>query len=152
MNFLSRHFDEIEVGETFRSRGRTITESDIVQWCALTADWYVLHTNSHHAASTRFGQRIAPGLMVLAYAAGLGIPADSPSIVANYGSDSLRFTAPTFIGDTLHLQSEVLDKVVKREGRDGVVRLRWNMYNQDGTLVMASDLQVLMAFAGGAKA
>jgi 3-hydroxybutyryl-CoA dehydratase len=146
MNFLSRHFDHIELGDSFRSRGRTITESDIVQWCALTGDWYRLHSDAHYAAGTRFGQRIAPGLLVLAYAAGLGIPPDAPAIVANYGTDALRFTAPTFIGDTLHLRSEVLGKTVKREGRDGVVRLRWDMHNQNGTVVMASELHILMAF------
>jgi acyl dehydratase len=146
MNFLSRHFDHIELGDSFRSRGRTITESDIVQWCALTGDWYVLHSDAHYAAGTRFGQRIAPGLLVLAYAAGLGIPPDAPAIVANYGADALRFTAPTFIGDTLHLRSEVLAKTVRREGCDGVVRLRWDMHNQNGALVMASQLHILMAF------
>lgn len=146
MNFLSRYFDDIQVGEQFSSRGRTITESDIVQWCALTGDWYVLHTDAHFAATTRFGQRIAPGLLVQAYAAGLGVPPDAPAIVANYGSDSLRFTAPTFIGDTLHLRSEVLERIVKREGRDGVLRLRWDMHNQNGAVVMASELQILMAF------
>jgi acyl dehydratase len=146
MNFLCRHFDGIEVGESFRSRGRTITESDIVQWCALTGDWYVLHSDAQYASTSRFGQRIAPGLLVLAYAAGLGIPPDAPAILANYGTDALRFTAPTFIGDTLHLRSEVLAKTVKREGRDGVVSLRWDMHNQNGTLVMASQLHILMAF------
>lgn len=146
MNFLSRFFDEMEVGDSFRTRGRTITESDIVQWCALTGDWHVLHTNAHYAATSRFGQRIAPGLLVQAYAAGLGIPADSTSIQANYGSDKLRFTAPTFIGDTLHLRCELLEKAVKREGRDGVIRLRWDMHNQNDTVVMASELQILVAF------
>jgi 3-hydroxybutyryl-CoA dehydratase len=144
MNFLVKHFDEIEVGEQFTSRGRTVTESDIVQWCALTGDWYVLHTDAHYAAGTRFGQRIAPGLLVLAYAAGLGIPPDAPAIVANYGTDALRFTAPTFIGDTLHLRARVQEKAVKREGRDGLVKLAWNMHNQNGVMVMASDLQILM--------
>jgi 3-hydroxybutyryl-CoA dehydratase len=144
---LQRYFDEIEVGECFRSRGRTITETDIVSWCALTGDWHVLHSDAHHAAMARFGQRIAPGLLVLAYAAGLGIPPDAPGILANYGTDQLRFTAPTFIGDTLHLEAEVRQRSVKREGRDGVVTLAWNMVNQNGVTVMASDLQILMAFA-----
>lgn len=148
MNFLYRHFDEIEVGETFTSRGRTITESDVVQWCALTGDWYVLHTNAHYAAETRFGQRIVPGILVLAYAAGLGIPPDAPAIIANYGTDALRFTAPTFIGDTLHLEASVLSKETKREGKDGVVKLGWNMHNQNGAMVMKSDLQILMSFKG----
>ena len=145
--FLERHFDVITVGENFRSRGRTITETDIVNWCALTGDWYVLHSDAHHAAASRFGQRIAPGLLILAVAAGLGIPPDAPAIIANYGSEQLRFTAPVFIGDTVHLEAEVTGKTVKRAGRDGVVRLAWNMVNQNGVTVMASDLQVLMAFA-----
>src|SRR5260221_10838742 len=97
-NFLDRYLDQIEVGAAFASRGRTITEADIVAWCALTGDHHLLHTDAHYAAQSRFGQRIAPGLLVLAYAAGLGIPPDAPAIVANYGTDALRFTAPTLIG------------------------------------------------------
>lgn len=146
MNFLSKYFDEIEVGDRLRTRGRTITETDIVQWCSLTGDWYVVHTDAHFAARSRFGQRIAPGLLVQAYAAGLGVPPDAPAVIANYGTDSLRFTAPTFIGDTLHLEAEVLSKRMKTEGRDGVIRMSWNVVNQNGSTVMVSDLQILMAY------
>ena len=145
--FLERHFDQIAVGDSFRSRGRTVTETDIVNWCALTGDWYVLHSDAHYAAASRFGQRIAPGLLVLALAAGLGIPPDAPAIIANYGSEQLRFTAPVFIGDTVHLEAEVCGKTIKRAGKDGVIRLAWNMVNQNGVTVMASDLLILMAFA-----
>lgn len=144
MNFLSRYFDTIDVGDSYDTRGRTITEADIVQWCSLTGDWYVLHSNAHYAAGSRFGQRIAPGILVQAYAAGLGVPPDAPAIIANYGTDKLRFVAPVFIGDTIHLRSKVVEKTVKRPDRDGVVKLAWNVHNQDGTLVMASDLQILM--------
>jgi len=151
LSFLNRYFDEIEVDERMASRGRTITEADIVQWCSLTGDWYVLHTNAHYAAQTRFGQRVVPGLLVQAYAAGLGVPPDAPAIVANYGTDNLRFIAPTFIGDTLHLEARVLTKEIKREGRDGLIRLEWNMVNQNGITVMKSDLQILMAFKGGSN-
>lgn len=146
MNFLNKYFNEIEVGERFHTRGRTITESDIVQWCALTGDWNVLHTDAHFAARSRFRQRIAPGLLVQAYAAGLGVPPDAPAVIANYGTDALRFTAPSFIGDTLHLEAEVKTLRVKTEGRDGVVQMMWNMVNQNGNMVMSSDLQILMAF------
>lgn len=151
MNFLDKHFDEIQLGETFTSRGRTITETDVVQWCSLTGDWYVLHTNAHYAAETRFGQRIVPGILVQAYAAGLGIPPAAPAIIANYGTDALRFTAPTFIGDTLHLRASVDGKETKRDGKDGVVKLGWNMFNQNGIMVMKSDLQILMSFKGASN-
>lgn len=147
-NFLAQYFDDLRVGDKFSSRGRTITETDITNWCALTGDWYVLHSNAHYAAQTRFGQRIAPGLLVLAYAAGLGIPPDAPAIVANYGTDRLRFTAPAFIGDTLHLQAEVKELAIKREDKDGIVRLAWNVFNQNGLQVLASDLQILMSYRG----
>jgi len=142
--FLTRSYADIAVGERFVSRGRTITESDIVQWCALTGDWQVLHTDADYAARSRFGQRIAPGLLVLAYAAGFGIPPQSDTIVANYGTDALRFTAPTFIGDTIHLEAEVIEKTDKRAGIDGVVRLAWNVFNQNAAMVMKSDLLILM--------
>lgn len=151
MSFLNRYFDEIKVGEKLVSRGRTITETDIVQWCTLTGDMYILHTDAHYAQKSKFGKRIAPGLLVQAYAAGLGVPPDAPAIIANYGTDALRFTAPTYIGDTLHLESEVLNKDVKREGIDGVIRLSWNMFNQNDVMVMSSDLQILMAFKGDRK-
>lgn len=148
MNFLAKYFDEIELGERFVTRGRTVTETDIVQWCALTGDWYVLHTNAHYAEQTRFGQRIAPGLLVHAIAAGLGVPPDAPAIVANYGTDALRFVAPTFIGDTIRLKGEVIGKTDKRQGKDGVLKLNWNVYNQNDTLVLTSDLQILMSCRG----
>lgn len=148
MNFLAKYFDEIELGERFVTRGRTVTETDIVQWCALTGDWYVLHTNAHYAEQTRFGQRIAPGLLVHAIAAGLGVPPDAPAIVANYGTDALRFVAPTFIGDTIRLKGEVIGKTDKRQGKDGVLKLNWNVYNQNDALVLTSDLQILMSCRG----
>ncbi|MGH7178973.1 MAG: MaoC/PaaZ C-terminal domain-containing protein, partial [Tepidisphaeraceae bacterium] len=86
MNFLDQHFDEIAVGDRVVSRARTVTESDVVQWCALTGDMHVLHTDAQYAAATRFKQRIVPGFLLLAYSAGLAIPHDAPAIVANYGT------------------------------------------------------------------
>lgn len=146
-NFLHKHFDQIEIGERFVTRGRTVTETDIVSWCGLTGDWHVLHTDAQYAARSRFGQRIAPGLLICAIGAGLGVPPDAPAVIANYGLDRLRFLAPTMIGDTVHLEAEVSGKRVKREGTDGVLTIAWNVIKQDGTTVLASDLNILMAYA-----
>jgi 3-hydroxybutyryl-CoA dehydratase len=149
-HFLERPVEALTVGERFVSRGRTITETDIVNWCAMTGDWQVIHTDAVYAQASRFGQRIAPGLMVLAFAAGLGIPAASATILANYGTDRLRFVAPTLIGDTLHLEAEILEIAPRRAGVDAVVRSAWNMVNQNGKPVMVSDLLILMAYGPGA--
>lgn len=140
---MEKYYADIAVGETLVSRGRTVTEADIVTWCGHTGDYFVLHTDADYAAGTRFGQRIAPGIMVYAFAAGLGVPPAAPAIVANLGADELRFVAPVFIGDTIHLEAEVLSREDRRQG--GAVTLRWDAVNQNGVTVMTSRMSVLFA-------
>ena len=141
---LARTFEELQVGDAQSTRGRTVTEADIVGWCSLTGDWFVLHSDAVAAAKSPFGRRIAPGMMVWAYGAGLGVPPDSATIMANYGSDHLRYTAPTYIGDTIHLELEVLGKE-DRGPKSGIVEFRWDIINQNGDPVCVSRVKVLMA-------
>jgi len=141
---LYRTFDELAVGATQRTRGRTITETDIVNWCALTGDWFYVHSDKLAAERSMFTQRVAPGIMVFALGTGLGVPADSTTILANYGTDSLRYTKPTWIGDTIHLEIECLEKE-DRDERRGLVTLRWDILNQNAELVCSSRLKLLMA-------
>jgi 3-hydroxybutyryl-CoA dehydratase len=144
MEFLiDTYFDELELGAIQSTRGRTITEADIVNWCALTGDWFVLHSDKEYAARSMFGQRIAPGMMVLAFSGGLGVPPVSKAILANYGSDRIRYPGPTFIGDTLHAEIEATD-LRPRDDHTGIAGFRWDMLNQDGATVMSSRLQVLL--------
>ena len=141
---LYRTFDELTVGDQQRTRGRTITEADVVNWCALTGDWFYLHIDKVAAEVSMFGQRVVPGIMVFACATGLGVPADSTTIIANYGSDNLRYTKPTFIGDTVYLDIEVVEKE-ERDAKAGLVSYRWDVMNQNTELVCTSQLQVLTA-------
>jgi 3-hydroxybutyryl-CoA dehydratase len=141
---LSCCFEDLEVGRRQRTRGRTVTEADIVTWCSHTADWYWLHSDAVAARDSLFGQRIAPGIMVYAFATGLGVPAGSRTILANYGADKIRYPRATYIGDTIHLEAEVLS-LAPRDDTSGVVTLRWDAVNQDGWTVCASTLKVLLA-------
>ncbi len=81
-----------------------------------------------------FGQRIAPGLMIQAIAGGLLLPADTRSVIANYGMDRLRFPVPTFIGDTIHVELEVVEKEERDLG--GLAHIEWRVLNQNETLVL----------------
>jgi 3-hydroxybutyryl-CoA dehydratase len=141
---LYREFDELAVGDRQRTRGRTITETDIVNWCALTGDWFYPHVDRVAAERSMFGRRVAPGIMVYALGTGLGVPADATTILANYGADELRYTKPTWIGDTIHLVIEVIDKAA-RDDEAGVVTYRWDIANQNGATVCASKLKILTA-------
>ncbi|GAC1337914.1 MAG: hypothetical protein NVSMB29_02970 [Candidatus Dormibacteria bacterium] len=141
---LFRTFDELQVGDRQRTRGRTITEADIVNWCSLTGDWFYPHIDKVAAERSMFGQRVAPGIMVFAMATGLGVPADATTILANYGTDSLRYPKPTWIGDTVYLDIELLEKV-DRNPASGLVTYRWDVINQHGETVCASRLKILTA-------
>lgn len=140
---LSRTYDELTVGDRQVTRGRTVTEADIVNWCAITGDWFVIHSDKVYAEASVFGERIAPGIMILAFSGGLGVPADSTTIVANYGSDKVRYPRPTFIGDTIHVEIEVIEKR-DRDDSSGITTFGWTVLNQNGETVCSSSLSVLM--------
>ncbi len=130
---LARYFEDLAVGDSQVTRGRTLTETDVVQWCMFTGDWFPLHCDKTVAEDSVFGQRIVPGLMVQAIAAGLVVPAETTSLIAEYGMDRLRFPAPTFIGDTIHVELEVIEMSERDTG--GLANIEWRVLNQNDTLV-----------------
>jgi len=140
---IDTFFEELELGARQETHGRTITEADIVNWCALTGDWFVLHSDKEYAAASMFRQRIAPGMMIVAFTGGLCVPPISDAIVANYGSDRIRYPHPTFIGDTVHAEVEVID-LRERDDETGIATFRIDMISQEGDTVMSSRLSVLL--------
>ena len=141
---LAQDYDELAVGSTQTTRGRTIGESDLINWCSTTGDWFPLHSDAVYASTTMFGERIAPGVMVLAYITGLGVPADSKTILANYGFERVRFPKATKIGDTVKLEIRVAE-LQDRDESTGIATFDWNGLNQNGDVVCASQIKVLMA-------
>jgi len=130
------YMEDYTVGEKLITPGRTITEADLVMFSALTGDWHPLHTNVEYAAQTPFGERIAHGMLVLTIGSALvfrlGQYAYTPkSFLAFYGIDSLRFTGAVKIGDTIHLEVEILELTAKDEKR-GLVTSRSTVRNQRG--------------------
>lgn len=130
------YMEDYSIGERLVTPGRTMTETDLVLFSALTGDWHPLHTNVEYAGRTPFGERIAHGMLVLvigsALAFRLGQYAFLPkSFIAFYGMDSVRFTAPVKIGDTIHLEVEVVE-VKGKDDQRGLVTVRNTVKNQRG--------------------
>ncbi|ALJ19260.1 MaoC family dehydratase [Microbacterium sp. No. 7] len=140
-NRIDMPLDEIEIGHVFRSGGRTVTETDVVNYCALTGNWIEIHSNVHYAAQTRFGERLVQGS--LTYSIVTGLISFGPPIQANYGIDNLRYLAPVHIGDTLYATAEVLGKRDK-DDKYGVVTFLIKALNQDGVVVQRSEWSLLM--------
>ncbi len=138
-----RYFEDFNVGEIAVTRARTITETDIVMFAALTGDWYPLHTDAEYSRKGPFGERIAHGMLILSIANGL-MPLYEMAIVAFYGMDRVRFTAPTKIGDTIHVELEVTEKQDKGD-LGGVITLKESVKNQRDETVAVSTKRVMLA-------
>lgn len=134
---MALYFEDFEIGSTSKTRGRTVTESDIVNFAGLSGDFVELHTNEEYAKSGPFGRRIAHGLLVLSISSGLSVQSGDTTgtVIAFYGIDRLRFVKPTFIGDTVHVEKKVLERMEKGPDR-GVITFETQVVNQNGEPVI----------------
>ena len=139
------YFEEFEVGYEIVSARRTITETDIVNFAALTGDWTQIHVNAEYAKGTMFGQRVAHGLLGLSIAAGLGAQLGFiEETVLAFRSLEWKFSAPIFIGDTIHLKATVKEtKELKKLGGGSIV-FEMRLLNQEGKIVQKGTWSVLM--------
>jgi 3-hydroxybutyryl-CoA dehydratase len=131
------YFEDYVVDSITTSRGRTITESDIVNFAGLSGDFVELHVNEEYAKRGPFGRRIAHGALIFSISTGLLVqmPGDNEAIVAFYGVDKLRFVSPVFIGDTIHITRRIVEKRLK-EDRRGVIVQEIIALNQEGKTML----------------
>ena len=108
LQVLGRWYGELEEGDRFQTRGRTVTEADVVQFAAMTGDMHPQHTDRHWSADGRFGERVAHGMLVLSYAMGL-VPFDPERVVALRGLDKVSFKRPVQLGDTISVTGAVAE-------------------------------------------
>ena len=142
------YFEDFQVGDTIATPARTITETDIVLFAALSGDWHPIHTDAEHAKQTDFGERIAHGLLTLAVSSGLmfragerGIPT---STLALWGVEKVRFVAPTKIGDTLSVTGEVV-RLTAIDAQRGLITFQQRVMNQRGEEVLTYTSKLLVA-------
>jgi 3-hydroxybutyryl-CoA dehydratase len=137
----SASFDELETGLEFTSRGRTITEADVVNFSALTGDWHPQHADAQWAASSQFGERVAHGMLVISFAVGL-VPLDPERVVALRRIADAVFKRPVKLGDTLTVQGTV-EELTPMSDEVGLVTWAWKVVNQDGELACRARIEVL---------
>lgn len=141
-----KFYEELEVGQRIQhATGRTVTEMDNVLFCALTMNPQPLHINEQFASKTHFGQRIVNGLYTLGLVVGLTVAELSEgTIVANLSYEKVAHPNPVFHGDTISVETEVLEKRESRSNPDrGLVRFRHIGRKQDGTVVVEVERTTL---------
>lgn len=142
---MGKYFEDFEVGQEAVTAGRTITETDIVNFASLTGDWNEIHTNVEFAAQGLFKQRIAHGALVFSIATGLSVRLGqtADTVLAFYGLDRLRFVKPTFIGDTIHVKQKVEAKS-ERDENGGIITMLNEVINQRGEVAVSYTAKVLI--------
>lgn len=130
-------YEDYNLQEIRTSRGRTITEADIVNFAGLSGDFVELHVNEEYAREGPYGRRIAHGALIFSISTGLMVQMtpNQDAIVAFRGVDQLKFLAPVFIGDTIHVTKKTIDKQT-RDGVRGLVIFETNVLNQEGKPVL----------------
>ena len=145
---FKKYFDELRIGETLHTHGRTVTESDIVNFAGISGDFFYAHMDAEAAKDSIFERRVAHGYFVLSAAAGLFVdPAPGP-VLANYGLENLRFVKPVYAGDTIRARITCKQKTLKedREGQipQGVVAWDVEVTNQNNEPVAVYTILTLV--------
>lgn len=133
------------MGQTFKTRARTVTETDIVNFAGFSWDTNPLHTDAEFAEKTIFGERIAHGMLGLVISTGLsqslGILDDT--IVA-FLELNWKFLAPVKIGDTLHVEQSVIEKRETKKPDRGIIKLEARLINQRGEKVQEGTRTIMV--------
>jgi acyl dehydratase len=143
---FGRHFEEFEIGDLYRHwPGKTVTEHDDHLFFLLTMNHHPRHLDAHFAGTTDYKQNVVVGNYIYSLLLGMSVEDVSGKAIANLEIDSLRHLRPTFHGETIYGETEVLDKVVSRSKSDrGVVSVETRGYTQDGEVVAIFRRRVLV--------
>ncbi len=131
------YWEEWEIDQEFESPARTVTEADVVHFAGISGDYNPLHVNEEFCKETIFGTRIAHGPLIYSIAAGLlfQLHLYDDTLIAFLGFDSLKFTKPVKIGDTIHARIKVTEKRETSKPDRGVMKRTLEVVNQHGEVV-----------------
>jgi acyl dehydratase len=141
------YFEEFSVGQKFEHTiRRTITEADNVLFSALTHNAAPLHLDAEYMKDSEFGKPIVNSCLTLAFMVGISVGDTTiGTTVANLGWDEVRFPKPLFPGDTIHIETEVLDvRESKSRPDNGIVTFAHRAFNQNDELVGECKRSALM--------
>jgi oxepin-CoA hydrolase/3-oxo-5,6-dehydrosuberyl-CoA semialdehyde dehydrogenase len=139
-------FEQLELGDTFKSGLREVTLDDINHFAEFTGDNFYAHMNEEEAAKNPFFEgRVAHGYLIVSFAAGLFIDPDFGPVLANYGVDDLRFIQPVNHGDSIKVRLACKQKTLRGDSGYGEVRWDAEVTNQDEEIVAQYDVLTMVA-------
>jgi 3-hydroxybutyryl-CoA dehydratase len=134
-------FDRLSVGQRFRTGRRTVCDTDVIIFSALTGDWHPQHCDPDWAARSPFGERIAHGMLTLSLAVGL-VPLDPELVLALRRVGDVVFKRPVRLNDSIGVDGEITG-LTPLDEHAGLVSLGWAIRNQGNGLVCRARVEVL---------
>lgn len=109
---FKQYFEDLQIGETLKTKTHTVTEEDIVNFAELSGDKFYAHLQPDALQGTIFQRTVAHGYFVLSRAAGLFVDAPKGPVLLNYGIDECRFTKPIYPGMSIGVRFTCKEKIV----------------------------------------
>ena len=146
---FQKYFEEVEVGDSLETAGRTVTEADIVNFSNVSWDHFYAHTDATSLNGTIFDKTVAHGYFILSAAAGLFVSGKKGPVIANYGLENASFFKPVYAGDTITVYLTAKEKINRGvKGRNipsGVVKWLVEVVNQRDEVVCVATILTLVA-------
>jgi oxepin-CoA hydrolase / 3-oxo-5,6-dehydrosuberyl-CoA semialdehyde dehydrogenase len=144
-----KHFEELEIGETYTTHRHTVTEADISNFANVSGDNFYAHVDATSLEGTLFEGRVAHGYYILSKAAGMFVDPRKGPVLLNYGLDECRFTKPVYPGMTIGVKLTVKEKIdqEKRSEEDiskGIVRWLVNVYDETNETVAIATILTMV--------
>jgi len=134
---------ELSIGDTLKTKSRTVTLEDIEHFAHFTGDTFYAHMDDEAAkASPIFEGRVAHGYLILSFAAGLFVDPDPGPVLANTGLETLRFLTPLYPGDSMRVELTVKSTSIRDEEK-GEVRWAVYVFNQKDEIVATYELMTM---------
>lgn len=143
---LDLYYEDAEIGGELITGSHVVTQADILGFADVTLDHHPLHVDEAYCKTTEFGRPIAHGLYGLSLMEGLKsrLKMYQHTSIASLGWDKVRFKAPIFGGDEVHVKVVFADKRVSRKPDRGVVREQVFLINQRGEVVTEAEHVTLL--------
>lgn len=140
----SLYFEDLKTGDCWTSRGRTVTETDIVNFACHTGDFDPLHVDHAFAEQGPFRKPVAHGILGMAWVAGLASMYPAVNTEVFLAVTQWEFHLPILVGDTLRVVNEVVELTAKGRRR-GQVRWFRRLVNDEGKTVQSGYFETLVA-------
>ena len=143
---FGRYYEEFQVGDVIKHwPGRTINDSDDTWFALLTMNQHPVHIDANYAEShTQHKQRLVVGTLVFSIAVGMSVSDISGRAIANLDYEKITHDAPTFHGDTIYAETEILKARESSKGDRGIIYVETRVINQRDELVMTFRRNVLV--------